>query len=141
MKLVPVVLLLIATAQFGKADELKDTCYRLQLSKWTPAMSLGGDEVYITPPSAFALTSHVLRTIDGKPEFEISPALGVSPSVHRRASWTSDGKKINLVWTNGFSGLSMELERSKEGLRGIAHTFWDFDRTVQSSRVFAQAVP
>ena len=75
--------------------------------------------------------SNSFKSIVGqRTEFVLAPALGakVSPQLH--AYWYSEKGRIKLVWTNSFSGLSMDLKRSKAGLSRTANTFWDFDRPI-----------
>jgi hypothetical protein len=117
-------------------------CYKLHMSPWSPSIRLGGDEVYTTVPEAFELTNTPSRTIIGKrEEFLVTPVLGAKPSVHEKAYWYLENGRIELVWTNGFSGVSMNLKRGETSLKGSAHTFWDFDRPTQTSTVNAQEVP
>jgi hypothetical protein len=141
MKLLCILVLLVAPAMPAFAVDADKHCYNVHLAAWKPAMRLGGDEIYTTPPQSIALTSDVTRIMSGRKEFAITAALGAKPSVHRLAYWYPDGEKIELVWTNGFSGLSMDLTRTQSGFRGVAHTFWDFDRSAQSSDVSLQEVP
>src|SRR5207245_2294303 len=97
-------------------------------------------EIYSTPPEAIAVTSDLVRVIGERKEFAITPALGAKSSVHKRSYWYPENGRLTLVWTNGFSGLTMSLERTAGGLAGTAHTFWDFDRQAQRSDVSAQEV-
>jgi hypothetical protein len=128
-------LLLFATGNV-LAVETEIPCFTVHLSAWMPAMQLGDDEAYVTPPSAIALTNDVARSSGSVEEFSVIPALDAKPSIHKRAYWHPDGDNIELVWTNGFSGIAMSLAPTTDGFKGTARTFWDFDRASQSSTVY-----
>jgi hypothetical protein len=114
-------------------------CYELQLTQWSPAISLGGDMIFISPPSRVALTTTPDHTWDAH-GFGVTPAGGVNPSVHKDSYWTSDAHHVHIVWTTGFSGLTMDLEERGSDLIGTAHTFWDFPRPQQTSHVVATRI-
>jgi hypothetical protein len=112
-------------------------CYELRLSKWSPVISLGEDEKFITPPKRIALTTTIDNTWGDEHTFRVTPTNGAAPSVHRAAYWRSDARGVHITWTNGFSGLTMDLEVRGSDLVGIAHTVWDFSRPGQTSQVVA----
>jgi hypothetical protein len=114
-------------------------CYELRLTQWSPSIALGADIAFITPPPRVELTAIPDRTWDPH-AFRVTPAAGAAPSVHRRAYWTSDGRHVDIVWTNGFSGLTMDLEERGPDLIGKAHSFWDFSRPGQTSDVTATRI-
>jgi hypothetical protein len=115
-------------------------CYELQLSQWSPAITLGGDEIFISPPSRVALTTTPEHTWD-EHGFKVTPAGGAKPSVHKFSYWTSDAHHVHIVWTTGFSGLKMDLEERGPDLVGTVHSFWDFSRPRQTSHVVAKRIP
>ena len=115
-------------------------CYELKLSPWSPAVSLGEDQAFVAPPSRVALTTRPDHTWDAH-GFQVTPAAGVTPSVHKFSYWTSDGKHVHIVWTNGHSGLTMDLQPRGADLVGTARTFWDFARPQQTSDVVATKIP
>ena len=47
---------------------------------------------------------------------------------------------VRLVWSTGFSGLTMLLQPRGDTLEGIARTFWDFNRPTQTAAVIATRV-
>jgi hypothetical protein len=114
-------------------------CYELQLSQWTPALSLGADVKFITPPLRVELTTTPDRLWD-EHGLKVTAAEGPKPPVHNRPYWTSDAKHVHIVWTTGYSGLTMDLESRGADLVGTAHTFWDFSRPQQTSQVVATRV-
>jgi hypothetical protein len=118
-------------------------CYELTMSRWVPDMKWGDDEAFITPPRRIQLFAE--RGTEG---FEtngylVRPAPGTKPSIHRGSYWIPKGsKKLQIVWSTGFSGLVMELKTSDaEVLRGKATTSWDFNRTKQTAEVTARRIP
>ena len=114
-------------------------CYELKLSHWSPAISLGADEAFISPPSRVELTTTPEHTWDAH-GFKVTAAAGASPSVHTFSYWTSDGHHVHIKWTNGHSGLTMDLDVRGSDLVGTAQTFWDFSRPEQTSHVVATRI-
>lgn len=116
-------------SQFVKPGTIQG-CYDLALSPWRPDMKLGEDEEFITPAPRVQLFAK--RGTEGweSKGYVVRPAPGIKPSIHRGAYWLPTGpKSIEIVWTTGFSGLSMELKTSDaEVLRSEASTFGDFGR-------------
>jgi hypothetical protein len=115
-------------------------CYELQLTKWIPAISLGADEKFVTPPKRIALTETIDSSWGDQHAFKILPTGGATPSVHTRAYWTSDAHQVHIVFSTGFSGLTMDLELQGSNLVGTAYTGWDFPRTGQTSHVVATRI-
>ena len=115
-------------------------CYELHLSEWSPNIELDGDKIYTIPPSRVALTKVPDHLWDAH-GFRVKPALRASPSTHPFSYWTSHGRHVHIVWTNGHSGLTMDLEQRGSNLIGTAHTFWDFQRPEQTSQVAATKIP
>jgi hypothetical protein len=114
-------------------------CYELTLSQWRPAISLGDDAMFISPPGRIELTTTPDHTWD-EHGLKLTPARGVSPSIHKSSYWTDNGRRVHIVWTTGFSGLTMDLQERGSNLEGTAHTFWDFPRPRQTSRVVAMKI-
>jgi hypothetical protein len=102
-------------------------CYQLQLSPWTPTLSLGEDEIFILPPSKIALTATPGHTWDPH-GFKVTPSGGAPQSIHKASYWTRNGHHLRIVWTTGFSGLTMDLRERGSNLEGTARTFWEFSK-------------
>ena len=116
-------------------------CYELTMSAWRPTMNLGEDRVFITPPHRVQLFAE--RGTQGweKDGYIVKPAPGVAPSIHRGSYWLPKGPQlIEIVWTTGFSGLSMTLKIDGEVLRGTSQSFWGFPRKRQVADVVARKV-
>ena len=128
----------VAASTLCKAGDLAG-CYELTLSQWEPAISLGEDAMFISPPARIELTKTPDHSWD-EHGLKVTPARGVSPSIHNSSYWRDDGHRLHIVWTTGFSGLTMDLQVRGSSLEGEAHTFWDFPRPRQTSHVIAMKI-
>lgn len=116
-------------------------CYELTMSVWRPDLNLGEDEEFITPPHRIQLFAE--RGTEGweKEGYLVRPAPGARASIHRGSYWLPKGKRsIEIVWTTGLSGLTMELKVDGDVLRGKAKSHWDFARKQQTADVVARKV-
>lgn len=128
-------------SQFVNPETLRG-CYDLTLSPWFPDMKLGDDEALVTPPARIQLLAQKGTEGSETEGYLVRPAPGVKPSVHSGSYWVPKGRKsIKIIWTTGYSGLTMDLKTSDdEVLRGKATTFWDFNRRKQTAEVVARRV-
>jgi hypothetical protein len=116
-------------------------CYQLEIEPWQPALNLGRDIDFITPPDQVNLTLE-------KPEHEwrkgsllVRQVAESRGSIHTSGEWqVSKSGKIEILWTTGFSGLTMDLASVRTGLEGRAKTFWDSHRTPQTAKVHGKRV-
>jgi hypothetical protein len=116
-------------------------CYQLTLSEWHPKLNLGDDAVFVTPPASVKLLNERGTSGWEASGFIARPAPGVPPTIHRGSYWLPTGtRSIKIVWTTGFSGLSMNLTLEESGLRGTTESFWDFPRQHQTADVVARKV-
>jgi hypothetical protein len=116
-------------------------CYELTLSAWRPNLNLGEDAVFVTPPRQIQLFAE--RGTQGweSEGYVVKPAPGVKPSIHRGSYWLpKSSQSIKIVWTTGFSGLTMILKIEGTDLHGEAQSFWDFPRRQQKADVVARKV-
>jgi hypothetical protein len=116
-------------------------CYELTLSAWRPNLNLGEDAVFVTPPRRIQLFAE--RGTQGweSEGYVVKPAPGVKPSIHRGSYWLpKSSQSIEIVWTTGFSGLTMILKIEGTDLHGEAQSFWDFPRRQQKADVVARKV-
>ena len=117
-------------------------CYELQLSEWSPAISLGRDEKYVTPPKRIALTTTIANSWGNQHGFKVIPTNGAAPSIHPMAYWTSDAHQVHIVWRTGFAGLTMDLAPQGSNLVGTAYMYFDSgDRRGETSHVVAKKIP
>ena len=117
-------------------------CYELRVDAWKPTLNLGEDAQFVTPPRRFALelrrVEHPWR--DGSLRVRQIPEK--SRSIHTFGEWSVvGGNRLDVLWTTGHSGLTMQLESESGVLQGEAKTFWDFHRRSQTAHVLAKAIP
>jgi len=120
-------------------------CYELRLGRWWP-WGFGEDDSFVTPPnhiellpergvSSFEKDELLLRTVPT----EKSRSAG-----HRRSSyWRATGaNQILIVWTDGFTGLTLELKRDGGTLTGWAHPHFDAGEIIpRTARATARYIP
>jgi hypothetical protein len=103
-------------------------CYQLSIGRWWP-WSFGGDTPYVTPPNRVELTLN--RGTEGWAKdqllIRVTPAQKSTVSGGRGASfWEVQPKNgIDLIWTDGFTGVTLKLEKQGNDLRGWAHPHFD----------------
>ena len=119
-------------------------CYELKLGRWWP-WSFGGDNVFVTPPSKIELLP--VQGTDGFEKDELlirrTPPPQVNTAGRRRASyWQVKSKNdVELIWTTGFSGVTLNLSKDGDNLRGWAHPFFDFPTSPRIMHVTARRFP
>jgi hypothetical protein len=101
------------------------TCYRLTLSDWVPPVS-PQDIAWIMPPPVVALTP---LTAEGLPHAARRILPDKDPAIPEQrmafAHWRKNNGQIELVWTNGFAGLTMRLSPRLDDLEGSGETVSD----------------
>jgi hypothetical protein len=102
-------------------------CYELVLSRWWP-WSFGGDNQFVTPPRRIKLLSErgtkgfeqhgfLIRAISQK---------GATPARGGPSYWqVKADNRIDLIWNDGFSGVTLALRKDGDKLRGWAHPHFD----------------
>jgi hypothetical protein len=118
-------------------------CYELVLGRWWP-WAFGEDTVYVTPPSRIELLPEpgtngfekyglIIRAIP-RPK-QVSTGRPVS------SYWQIESKtRIDLVWTNGLSGVTLKLKKHGTELRGWAHPYFDFPTPPRVQHVTAKRI-
>jgi hypothetical protein len=105
-------------------------CYELTLGRWWP-WGFGSDDVYFTPPHRIRLL-----TEPGTQGWEKNGLLLRAlpdPTATRKGrggpsfwNWSvRSPKQIDLTWTDGFTGITINLERKGPVLKGWLHTHSD----------------
>jgi len=103
-------------------------CYELKLRRWWP-WSFGGDIGLVTPPTQIEL--HPERGATGFEQEgliirEIPPTNGKPSGRAGPSYWqVKTDNQIDLVWTDGFTGVTLRLEKHGDELRGWAHPHFD----------------
>ncbi len=119
-------------------------CYELVLGRWWP-WSFGEDTIYVTPPTRIELlpepgtkrfekNGFLIRAISFQ---EGTPSGRGGPSYwHVKSS-----NQVDLVWTDGFTGVTLTLEKHGDELRGWAHPHFDAPSIVpRVQRVIAKRI-
>jgi len=134
-------------AYIARVDSLPlaSACYGLQLGKWDPVLNIGDDSEFSTPPAVVSFSrvkSEGFGSYGGKVSYRVLPTNGARMSVHGPGFWTPQTRtdSVSIVWTTGFSGLTMSLGVTTDTLSGTARTFWDFPRTRQTAKVLGVRV-
>jgi hypothetical protein len=138
------ILLSVALTLLCAGKSLADDftgCYELKMSPWVPALSLGGDGKFISPPARVVLTTTPEHTWDPR-GYKVLAANGVASTVHTFSYWVRETEpdRIRIKWTTGHAGLTMDLRRRGSTLEGTAQSFWDFQRQEQTSHVVATKI-
>ena len=120
-------------------------CYELSLGKWWP-WDFGEDTVFVTPPTRIELLPEhgtVGFETNGFKIRTISPHSNVSPGHPMSSFWEIKSRtKVHLTWTNGFSGVDLDLKKHGTELRGRAHPHFDFPTFVpRTQHVTAKRIP
>ena len=123
------------------SPEAVQGCYEIGKLAWHPKFE-GEDLVFITPPERIQLLAERGSQGQKKDEYLVRPAPGFPESIHRYSFWRpTGGHSLEIVWSTGFSGLTMRLKIDGEALKGKAKPFWDFPfRRRPSARVLAHKV-
>jgi hypothetical protein len=114
-------------------------CYELHLGRWWP-WGMGEDTRFATPPSRIELT--LGRGTNGFEKDELLiRQISSAQDARGSAFWVpGDHGKVLLVWTNGFSGVSLRLAKNGNTLKGWAHAHFDFFRPPHVAHVVARPV-
>lgn len=118
-------------------------CYDLKLGRWWP-WGFGEDTIFVTPPGRIKLLPE--HGTEGFEQYgfvirEMTPGKGAAPYRRRYSYWEVKATdQIDMTWTTGFSGVTLELKKQGNNLRGWAHPFWDFPRLSRVARVTAQQI-
>lgn len=119
------------------ASRLVGKCFSVSWGAYSPAMDLGADSVYQSPPKQIAF----LVEPSDFPAFTeylatIALANGAAPTFGAGLwSWDTALDSLDAAWTTGFSGVSMTAGWDGGALRGTLTTFWDYPRQRQQAEV------
>jgi hypothetical protein len=129
-----------ASSRENRTPEAISGCYEMKVSDWQPRLPLEGDAEFITPPDRIHLELEKPERGWRKGSYLVRPLPGSRSSIFRSGEWVFSDDEVRILWTTGFSGLTMDLSITRHGLRGLAHTFWDFPRPTQTAAVEAKRV-
>jgi hypothetical protein len=103
-------------------------CYELMLGRWWP-WSFGGDTILVTPPRRIQLL--LTRGTVGfeKDRLLIRPISDIKVPVQGRGGpsyWQpKSDTQVDLEWNDGFTGVTLNLEKQGSELYGWAHPHFD----------------
>jgi hypothetical protein len=108
-------------------------CYELTLGRWWP-WSFDGDNEFVTPPSRIKLLSeHGTKGFeqDGFLIRAIPPRKGTASGRGGPSYWKiKSANQIDLIWNDGFTGVTLSPEKREDKLHGWAHPHFDAVRLV-----------
>jgi hypothetical protein len=120
-------------------------CYELNVGRWWP-WGFGEDGVSIAPPKHVRLLAE-----RGTKGFEqdgflmraMPASKGESSGRARSAYWqVKSAEQVDLIWTDGFTGIRMKLEKQSDGLSGWAHPISDVQPLIpRVAHVTARWIP
>lgn len=103
-------------------------CYELKLGRWWP-WGFGEENAYVTPPRRVRLLPE--RGTEGFEKYGFiirgpPRQKGEAPGRGGPSYWELvSHDRINLIWTDGFTGLTLELQKYGDNLRGRARPHFD----------------
>lgn len=108
-------------------------CYQLKLGRWWP-WGLGEDTEFVTPPTRVRLLAERGTESWEKSGFLLRPLPSKKGTVDGRGGpayrQILSGGRIALVWTDGFTGVRLDLRKHGKELRGWANPHFDMFRFV-----------
>jgi hypothetical protein len=136
-----VSLMLVPPGSFAQTDESEanaqtqpaltpppfERCYQLKFGRWWP-WGFGEENAYVTPPRRIQLLGErgtrgfeqdklLIRTV---------PHQDRPPGSRESSFWnTKSPNRVLLTWTDGFVGVTLDLAKSKDELKGWAHPHFD----------------
>ena len=109
-------------------------CYQLTLGRWWPLPFGKDDAGFVTPSKRIRLFSERGTKGFEKDGFLVRRIPEANGKVHGRggpAYWQmKSARQIEIVWTDGFTGVTLNLEKYGNELRGWAHPHFDSPRLV-----------
>jgi hypothetical protein len=107
-------------------------CYDVKISRWRP-WGFGEEDVYVMPPNRIELLAE--RGTRGFEERELLirtiPRREEPPGSRESSFWIAKSqKRVMLVWTDGFVGVSLDLAKHGDELSRWAHPHFDALRLI-----------
>lgn len=104
-------------------------CYELKMGRWWP-WGFGEDNVFVTPPSRIRLLSMGGTEGFEKDGFVIRTLPDSKRAMHGiRTVWSywrvTSPNDVDLVWTDGFTSVTLRLHKTGDDLAGWAHPHFD----------------
>jgi len=123
-------------------------CYQLTLGRWWP-WGFGGDTKFVTPPNRVELSADVGTWGFEKNELLIRAIPAGSTQKNdvvgrpRASFWkVQPSNRVNLFWTDGLTGVTLNLVKQGNELTGWAHPHFDAVPLIpRIARVKAKTAP
>lgn len=115
-------------------------CYELKLGRWWP-WSFSVDTELVTPPSRIQLLLE--RGAEGfeRDGFLIRAIKGAAPGRGGPSYWQPRSRdQVDLIWNDGFTGVTLELKRDGDQWRGWAHPHFDYPTIPHIAQVTARRI-
>lgn len=104
-------------------------CYDLKLGRWWP-WGFGEDDMFATPPNRIELLPERGTRGFEKNGFVIREMIPQNGDLRRSSFWqVKSSDQTDLPWATGFSGVTLELKRKGNDMRGWAHPFLGLSET------------
>jgi hypothetical protein len=115
-------------------------CYELKLGRWWP-WGFGRDTQYVTPPSRIQLLAERGTKGFEQDGFLIRAIKGTAPGRGGPSYWqVRSSDLIDLIWNDGFSGVTLRLKKRGNELDGRAHPHFDFPTVARTAKATAQRI-
>jgi hypothetical protein len=100
-------------------------CYELKLGRWWP-WGFGKEDAYVTPPGRIQLIAERGAVGFEQDGYLIRPMKSPTAGLGGPSYWqVKSDEKIDLIWNDGFTGVTLEMEKHGNELRGKAHPHFD----------------
>ena len=123
-----------ATAQGASgAPERIAGCYAVELGPWSGSFPSGSPASHQPPPNIRLDTARFTgRFSAGAAYLQLEPPIAI-PGRQRMSlgRWRVAGDSVFLLWSDGFSGVSLSLGLRADSLRGVAYPLYDVIGPVQ----------
>jgi hypothetical protein len=143
-------LVLVAAAACGQADSrpalafesaLMGRCYELQVGEWEPAVLPVADTLFHRPPRWFRLDTTRAESEGRLVEPDVILTLP-STMVHQVGRWhTEPPERLIVRWSDGFTGVLLDLRGTRDSLVGRARVLTDALRGSRTPEAHALARP
>lgn len=119
-------------------------CYEFRRGDWSGGGIPGDDSLFTAGPPVvrFSYVRGRYEKGPGSPKLEAVAANGAKETIMGPGLWNpvAGKRSLSLFYSNGFSGVFMELTVRGRALEGTAQTFWDFPRPGQKQAIHGQQV-
>jgi hypothetical protein len=110
------------------------------LGRWWP-WGFGEDNQFVIPPNRIQLSLEQGTKGFEEGEYLIRAMKSASPGPSSFSYWSvQPNNLIDLMWNDGFSGVTLQMEGDANTLRGWAHPHFDYPALPRTATVTAQRI-